>query len=67
MAPGVSKTSLAINIIQDEKPEFESWFHVNLTSVSSGATIEKGKDVVNVTILQNDFPYGRIAFSVDSR
>ena len=67
MAAGSSKVVLKINILQDETPEFESWFHVNLTSVSSGASIQRSRSRVNVTILDSDYPFGRIAFGVNSR
>ncbi|XP_066912895.1 adhesion G-protein coupled receptor V1-like isoform X2 [Clytia hemisphaerica] len=67
MAAGSSKAVFNINIIQDEIPEFVSWFHVNLTSISSGASIQQTRSQVNVTILDSDYPFGRIAFAVNSR
>lgn len=64
---GITEASFTIQILQDTIPEFTSWFHVNLTAISSGASIQIAKSVVNVTMVQSDFPYGRIAFAVDSR
>ena len=64
---GVSTASFTIEILQDTIPEFTSWFTVNLIAVSSGASIQTAKSMVNVTTVQSDFPYGRVAFAVDSR
>ena len=48
-------------------PEFASWFFVNLSTTANGAVISSGGaglfSTCNVTILESDYPAGRIGFS----
>ena len=48
-------------------PEYETWFLINITDVTSGAVISRDKNIVNVTMLASDSPSGKVAFAVDSR
>ena len=64
---GSNRGIITLSTIPDEKPEFASWFFVNLTSVSSGAVIKNSGAVSNVTMTESDYPSGRIGFAVRSR
>lgn len=64
---GVNKAEIKLSTKQDEIPEFATWFYVNLTSVSTGASIQKNERLVNVSIEASDYPAGRFAFTDSSR
>ena len=48
-------------------PEFASWFSVNISTTASGAVITNGGSglfsTCNITMLESDYPAGRIGFS----
>jgi hypothetical protein len=67
MSAALPKISFRIDVINDQLAEFESWFLVNLTSVTTGSVIQQSHAVMNVTLVKSDYPNGRIAFGVDSR
>ena len=64
---GITNRILVISPINDEMPEYETWFLINITDVTSGAVISRDKNIVNVTMLASDSPSGKVAFAVDSR
>lgn len=67
MTIGTNKAFIIISTVQDAQPEYATWFFVNLTSVSIGAVIKSDMSAVNVTIMESDYPAGKIAFDVLSR
>ncbi|XP_057301693.1 adhesion G-protein coupled receptor V1-like isoform X2 [Hydractinia symbiolongicarpus] len=67
LAAGRSKSSITIQALKDTVPEFAAWFLVNLTSITSGAVIKPTEAVMNVTLLESDYPVGRIGFDERSR
>lgn len=60
-------TQIIIETTQDAIPEFQTWFFVNLTSVSNGARIMQASSFVNITMEASDYPSGKFAFSSNSR
>ena len=62
-----SRASFQISIVNDDIPEFATWFYVNLTSITSGGVLEQARDSMNITMVESDYPYGILAFAIDSR
>ena len=60
-------TEIIIETMEDAIPEFQTWFLVNLTSVSNGACIMQANSFVNITMEASDYPSGKFAFSSNSR
>ena len=60
-------TQIIIETMEDAIPEFQTWFLVNLTSVSNGACIMQANSFVNITMEASDYPSGKFAFSSNSR
>ncbi|XP_070543508.1 adhesion G-protein coupled receptor V1-like isoform X2 [Ptychodera flava] len=59
--------TLDLMLKQDEEPEFSRSFIVILTGAGDGATIDMNRNRANVTMLDSDYPYGLIQFTVASR
>ncbi|XP_035385851.1 adhesion G-protein coupled receptor V1 [Electrophorus electricus] len=63
--PGVSEFEIAVNIINDDTPEVEEQFLLNLKNPTGGAEIGfRGQ--VTLVILANDDAYGIIGFAQNS-
>ncbi|TKS78901.1 G-protein coupled receptor 98 [Collichthys lucidus] len=64
-APGDSELELAVNVIDDNIPEVEEYFHVGLKNPKGGAEIGFGGQVT-VIVPTNDDAHGVIGFAQDS-
>lgn len=65
-APGDSELEIAVNIIDDDIPEEQEYFHVNLKNPKGGAEIGFGGQVT-VIVPTNDDAHGVIGFAQVSR
>ncbi|XP_077988560.1 adhesion G-protein coupled receptor V1-like [Glandiceps talaboti] len=59
--------TLTVMLQQDEEPEFQNSFLVELTGAGDGAMIDTARNTANVTMLESDYPYGLIQFTIGSR
>ncbi|KAE8292326.1 hypothetical protein D5F01_LYC09693 [Larimichthys crocea] len=64
-APGDSELELAVNVMDDDIPEVEEYFHVGLKNPKGGAEIGFGGQVT-VIVPTNDDAHGVIGFAQDS-
>ncbi|XP_068617051.1 adhesion G-protein coupled receptor V1 [Brachionichthys hirsutus] len=64
-APGDSEQEIAVNIIDDDVPEEEEYFHVSLKNPKGGAEIGFGGQVT-VIVPTNDDAHGVIGFAQNS-
>lgn len=65
-APGVNELEIAVNIIDDDIPEMDEYFHVRLKNPKGGAEIGFGGQVT-VIVPTNDDAHGVIGFAQVSR
>ena len=57
-SPLLCKQTFQISATVDSLPELNETYSITLTSVSGGADLDKDDTVANVTILENNDPYG---------
>lgn len=65
-APGDSELEIAVDIIDDDIPEVEEYFHIGLKNPKGGAEIGFGGQVT-VIVPTNDDAHGVIGFAQVSR
>lgn len=51
----------------EQTPEKAWWFLVVLDSVGEGAELDRQRRSANITIMENDYPYGLVQFDPSSR
>ncbi|KAF7670351.1 hypothetical protein LDENG_00010120 [Lucifuga dentata] len=54
---------LAVEVQNDEEPEQETWFLVEIYQVGAGATINETSRFANVTLAESDDPQGLVYFA----
>ncbi|XP_055742122.1 adhesion G-protein coupled receptor V1 isoform X1 [Salvelinus fontinalis] len=58
---------LSMEVRQDQEPEYQAWFLVEIYQVGVGAAINESARFANVTMLESDDPRGLVYFAVGSR
>ncbi|CAB1321522.1 unnamed protein product [Coregonus sp. 'balchen'] len=58
---------LSMEVRQDQEPEYQAWFLVEIYQVGVGAAINESARFANVTLLESDDPRGLVYFAVGSR
>ncbi|KJE95002.1 tyrosine-protein kinase ITK/TSK [Capsaspora owczarzaki ATCC 30864] len=62
IAAGVDRAQIEVMLLDDEIPELDEYFWVQLDSASYGATIDPVSNFTDVCIGMNDNPFGALAF-----
>ncbi|CAB1319363.1 unnamed protein product, partial [Coregonus sp. 'balchen'] len=57
----------SMEVRQDQEPEYQAWFLVEIYQVGVGAAINESSRFANVTLLESDDPRGLVYFAVGSR
>ncbi|XP_014662998.1 PREDICTED: G-protein coupled receptor 98-like isoform X2 [Priapulus caudatus] len=65
--PGQQTCSFTIGTKQDKKPEKAWWFLVVLDAVGEGAELDRQRQYANITVMENDYPFGLVQFNAVSR
>ncbi|KAK5871603.1 hypothetical protein PBY51_004474 [Eleginops maclovinus] len=64
---GETLCALALEVHDDEEPELQTWFLVEIYQVGAGATINETTRFANITLVESDDPRGVMFFSVGHR
>lgn len=64
---GITFCTFQVKPVQDDKPENQTSFYVELIRVSSGAEIDPSRKYAKVIVLPSDHPNGLIQLSLESR
>ncbi|XP_030273384.1 adhesion G-protein coupled receptor V1 isoform X2 [Sparus aurata] len=64
---GEISCALTVEVQDDEEPEFQAWFLVEIYQVGAGATINETTRFANITLAESDDPQGVIYFAVGHR
>ncbi|KAI1900416.1 hypothetical protein AGOR_G00049720 [Albula goreensis] len=59
--------AFTVEVKQDQEPEYQSWFLVEIYQVGAGASINESARFANMTMLESDDPRGLVYFAVGSR
>ncbi|XP_037634420.1 adhesion G-protein coupled receptor V1 isoform X2 [Sebastes umbrosus] len=59
--------ALAVDVQDDEEPEQQAWFLVEIYQVGAGATINETTRFANITLAESDDPQGIMYFAVGHR
>ncbi|XP_071260291.1 adhesion G-protein coupled receptor V1-like isoform X2 [Salvelinus alpinus] len=57
----------SMEVRQDQEPEYQAWFLVEIYQVGVGAAINESSRFANITLLESDDPLGLVYFAVGSR
>ncbi|KAG7243926.1 hypothetical protein INR49_006081 [Caranx melampygus] len=58
---------LTLEVQDDEEPEYQTWFLVEIYQVGAGATINETTRFANITLAESDNPQGVVYFAVGHR
>ncbi|MEQ2283323.1 hypothetical protein AMECASPLE_010101, partial [Ameca splendens] len=58
---------LILEVLDDEDPEYQAWFLVEIYQVGAGASINETTRFANITLAESDNPQGVVYFSVGHR
>ncbi|XP_044225055.1 adhesion G-protein coupled receptor V1 isoform X2 [Thunnus albacares] len=59
--------ALTVEVQDDEEPEYQAWFLVEIYQVGAGATINATTRFANITLVESDNPLGIVYFAVGHR
>ncbi|XP_070689817.1 adhesion G-protein coupled receptor V1 [Pempheris klunzingeri] len=59
--------ALTVEVQDDEEPEYQAWFLVEIYQVGDGATINETSRFANITLVESDDPEGIVYFAVGHR
>ncbi|KAM7416521.1 hypothetical protein PAMA_018533 [Pampus argenteus] len=59
--------ALTVEVQDDEEPEYQAWFLVDIYQVGTGATINETTRFANITLVESDNPEGIVYFAVGHR
>ncbi|KAM6965415.1 adhesion G-protein coupled receptor V1 [Aplochiton taeniatus] len=59
--------NLSLKVRDDQEPEFQTWFLLEIYQVGEGASINQSTRFANVTLAESDRPWGYVYFDVGSR
>ncbi|KAI3372466.1 hypothetical protein L3Q82_022949 [Scortum barcoo] len=59
--------ALTVEVKDDEEPEYQAWFLVEIYQVGAGATINENTRFANITLAESDDPQGIVYFAVGHR
>nr|XP_046243039.1 adhesion G-protein coupled receptor V1 [Scatophagus argus] len=59
--------ALTLEVQDDEEPEYQTWFLVEIYRVGAGATINETTRFANITLSESDDPRGIVYFAVGHR
>ncbi|XP_070820196.1 adhesion G-protein coupled receptor V1 isoform X2 [Chaetodon trifascialis] len=59
--------ALTLEVQDDEEPEYQAWFLVEIYQVGAGATINETTRFANITLAESDDPQGLVYFAVGHR
>ncbi|XP_041793349.1 adhesion G-protein coupled receptor V1 isoform X2 [Chelmon rostratus] len=59
--------ALTVEVQDDEEPEHQGWFLVEIYQVGAGATINETTRFANITLAESDDPQGLVYFAVGHR
>ncbi|KAM7391822.1 hypothetical protein PAMP_022479 [Pampus punctatissimus] len=59
--------ALTVEVQDDEEPEYQAWFLVDIYQVGAGATINETTRFANITLVESDNPEGIVYFAVGHR
>uniref|UniRef100_A0A3Q2PRU9 Adhesion G-protein coupled receptor V1 n=1 Tax=Fundulus heteroclitus TaxID=8078 RepID=A0A3Q2PRU9_FUNHE len=59
--------ALTLEVLDDEEPEYQAWFLVEIYQVGDGASINETTRFANITLAESDNPRGVVYFSVGHR
>eukprot|EP00064_Thunnus_orientalis_P005520 superscaffoldBa00000542_g5534 len=59
--------ALTVEVRDDEEPEYQAWFLVEIYQVGAGATINATTRFANITLVESDNPLGIVYFAVGHR
>ncbi|XP_017272706.1 adhesion G-protein coupled receptor V1 [Kryptolebias marmoratus] len=58
---------LTLQVLDDEEPEYQTWFLVEIYQVGAGASINQSTRFANITLAESDNPEGVVFFTVGHR
>ncbi|XP_075324846.1 adhesion G-protein coupled receptor V1 [Odontesthes bonariensis] len=58
---------LTLEVLDDEEPEYQAWFLVEIYQVGAGAAINETTRFANITLAESDNPQGVVYFTVGHR
>ncbi|XP_051279685.1 adhesion G-protein coupled receptor V1 isoform X2 [Dicentrarchus labrax] len=64
---GETICTLTVEVLDDEEPEYQAWFLVEIYQVGNGATINETTRFANITLAESDDPQGLVYFAVGHR
>uniref|UniRef100_A0A3Q2DXJ8 Adhesion G-protein coupled receptor V1 n=1 Tax=Cyprinodon variegatus TaxID=28743 RepID=A0A3Q2DXJ8_CYPVA len=64
---GETQCALILEVLDDEEPEYQAWFLVEIYKVGAGASINETTRYANITFVESDNPRGVVFFSVGHR
>ncbi|XP_040899032.1 adhesion G-protein coupled receptor V1 [Toxotes jaculatrix] len=64
---GAITCALTLEVQDDEDPEYQMWFLVEIYQVGAGATINETTRFANITLAESDDPHGVVYFAVGHR
>ncbi|XP_061584932.1 adhesion G-protein coupled receptor V1 [Cololabis saira] len=64
---GETICTLTLEVLDDEEPEYQGWFLVEIYQVGAGAAINETTRFANVTLPESDNPRGVVYFTVGHR
>ncbi|CAJ1068549.1 adhesion G-protein coupled receptor V1 [Xyrichtys novacula] len=64
---GETMCALILEVQDDEEPELQAWFLVEIYQVGAGATINETNRFANITLAESDDPQGVVYFAVGHR
>uniref|UniRef100_A0A3B4ZW94 Adhesion G-protein coupled receptor V1 n=1 Tax=Stegastes partitus TaxID=144197 RepID=A0A3B4ZW94_9TELE len=59
--------ALTLEVQEDEEPEYQAWFLVEIYQVGAGAAINETTRFANITLAESDNPQGLVYFAVGHR
>ncbi|XP_041856249.1 adhesion G-protein coupled receptor V1 [Melanotaenia boesemani] len=59
--------ALTLEVLDDEEPEYQAWFLVEIYQVGAGAAINDTTRFANITLAESDNPQGVVYFTVGHR
>uniref|UniRef100_A0A3P8TGE6 Adhesion G-protein coupled receptor V1 n=1 Tax=Amphiprion percula TaxID=161767 RepID=A0A3P8TGE6_AMPPE len=59
--------ALTLEVQDDEEPEYQAWFLVEIYQVGDGAAINESTRFANITLAESDNPQGLVYFAVGHR
>ncbi|XP_047184912.1 adhesion G-protein coupled receptor V1 [Scophthalmus maximus] len=64
---GAITCAVTVEVQDDEEPEYQTWFLVEIYQVGAGATINETSRFANITLTESDDPQGIVYFAVGHR